>query len=119
LLIAAATRFRAYSCFWAPLASALMALLDFSVAWIGGYLAFRSDSELAGKVFKGLMGDLAKDPADVQHVDYPGPWEQADVIAVDFVAVRKDVLMRVDLRGRQAVHAPRTGCRANGARPSR
>ena len=80
-------------------AKAKMALLDFSVAWTGGYLAFRSDSEIAGKVFKGLMGDLAKDPADVQHVDYPGPWEQADVIAVDFVAVRKDVRMRVDLRG--------------------
>jgi len=44
------------------------------------------------------MGDLAKDPADVKHVDYPGPWEQADVIGLDFVAVRKDVRMRVDLR---------------------
>jgi hypothetical protein len=74
-------------------------LIDFSVAWDGGYRAFRSDGEMAGKVFRGLMGDMAKNPEDVKAKEYPGPWEQAGMIGTEFQAVRKDVRMSVDVRG--------------------
>ncbi|MBK6452033.1 MAG: hypothetical protein KBF50_03145 [Steroidobacteraceae bacterium] len=40
-------------------------MIDFSVAWDGGYRAFRADGGILGKVFKGLLGDLAKIPEDV------------------------------------------------------
>ena len=73
--------------------------IHFSVAWDGGYRAFREDGEMAGKVFKGLLGDMAKNPEDVKSQEYPGPWEQADQIGTDFQAVRKDVRMSVDVRG--------------------
>ena len=73
-------------------------LIDFSVAWDGGYRAFRADGAMVGKVSKGLMGDMARNPEDVQAPEYPGPWEQAGMIGTDFQAVRRDVRMSVDVR---------------------
>lgn len=74
-------------------------MVDFAVEWSGGYRQLRSDAELGGKVVKGLMGDLAKDAPEAKATEYPGPWEQAQVVVMSFVAVKQDVMMSADIRG--------------------
>lgn len=89
-------------------------LIDFRVAWERGYMTQREESDMAGKVMKGLMGDMAKDPKDVKVEEYPGPWEQASVVAMSFCAVRKDVRMCVDIRGTSLANAQAAVTRAMG-----
>jgi hypothetical protein len=74
-------------------------LLSFTVRWDGGYRQWRSDREIAHQVMGALTGDETPAGAGSADAEYPGPWEMADVIATDFVAVRGDVLMKVDIRG--------------------
>jgi len=80
-----------------------LGLVDFKVDWRGGYRDWRSDREMASSVIQGLLGGNANAPDDaaptVDAVTYPGPWEKADLIAMSFVAVRQDVIMRIDIRG--------------------
>ncbi|MEO8017945.1 MAG: hypothetical protein ABI769_09035 [Pseudomonadota bacterium] len=78
-------------------------LISFSVSWERGYQNFRSDRDLGNKVVSGLLGGDAKAPeataAAAAAAQYPGPWEKADVVVLDFAAVRGDVLMKIDIRG--------------------
>jgi hypothetical protein len=69
------------------------------VSWDRGYQNFRSDRDIGSKTLAAVFGDNAKDPSKVEPGDYPGPWEKADVIVLDFAAVRDDVLMKIDIRG--------------------
>jgi hypothetical protein len=50
-----------------------------------------------------LLGGDAKAPETATDaaaaVKYPGPWEKADVVVLDFAAVRGDVIMKIDIRG--------------------
>ncbi len=71
--------------------------MDVSVAWSGGYRIIREEPIMAASVMKGLLGDQAKDPGDIKPVSIPGPWEQA-AVTMDFLAVKHDRLVRIDLR---------------------
>jgi len=78
-------------------------LVSFSVGWTRGYQSWRSDRDLGAKVVGSLLGGEAKEPDAAANaaaaVKYPGPWEKADVVVMDFVAVRGDVIMKIDIRG--------------------
>jgi hypothetical protein len=75
-------------------------VVSFSVGWTRGYQNWRSDREIGSKAITALLGDNSKGPAtDAPTAEYPGPWEKADVIVMDFVAVRGDVMMKIDIRG--------------------
>jgi hypothetical protein len=75
-------------------------LVKFSVGWTRGYQTWRSDRELGSKAISALLGNDAKEPAaETSTTEYPGPWEKADVVVMDFVAVRGDVIMKIDIRG--------------------
>ena len=88
-------------------------LIDFSVAWDGGYRSFREGAANAATVMSGLLGGLAKDPGDAKPQEHAGPWEEADAAMLAFRAVRKDVLMSVDTRGTSTDNARTIVCPMN------
>jgi hypothetical protein len=69
--------------------------LELKVSWSGGYGAIREQAQMARQIMGTLMGS----PPQGEKADeaIPGPWDEAE-ITTDFMAVKKDVLMRVDLR---------------------
>lgn len=69
---------------------------DFKVSWQGGYRTIREEPAMAAGVMKGLIGGAAGGAAPASE-SIPGPWEQAAVTS-ELLAVKKDVLMRADLR---------------------
>jgi hypothetical protein len=68
--------------------------LEVKVRWRGGFADLRDSVQLAGKVMSSLMGGAGPSPESAQ---LAGPWDEA-AVAVDFMAVRKDVIVRIDLR---------------------
>ncbi|MEP7243751.1 MAG: hypothetical protein ABI885_08690 [Gammaproteobacteria bacterium] len=77
--------------------------LDLKVEWTGGYHTLREEAQMAGQIMSTLTGLEAKpnakaDGAAATAAAGPaGPWEDS-ATTIHFMAVKKDVLMRVDLR---------------------
>jgi hypothetical protein len=70
--------------------------LELEVSWTNGYRTLREETQMAGQIMASLTGGEAKEPAATPAV-ISGPWEEA-ATTIHFMAVKKDVLMRVDLR---------------------
>ena len=68
--------------------------MEVKVRWHGGFADIRESVQMAGKVMSSLVGGAAPPPASAK---INGPWDEA-AAAVDFMAVRKDVIVRIDLR---------------------
>jgi hypothetical protein len=69
--------------------------LELKVSWSGGYRTIREEAQMAGQIMGTLMGSEAKDAKAAEAI--PGPWDEA-ATTFHFMAVKNDVLMRVDLR---------------------
>lgn len=68
--------------------------MEVKLGWRGGFADLRDSVQLAGKVMSSLVGGAGPSPEDAK---IEGPWDEA-AVAVDFMAVRKDVIVRIDLR---------------------
>jgi hypothetical protein len=69
--------------------------LELKVSWSGGYGTIREEAQMAGQIMGTLMGSAPKGEKAAEAI--PGPWDEA-AVTIDFMAVKKDVLMRIDLR---------------------
>jgi hypothetical protein len=73
-------------------------IYELNFTWQGGYAAFRSDAHVT-KVGIGAMGGAPKAPEDALPKGAAGdPWERAGVESNDFVALKKDVRIKIDQR---------------------
>ncbi|MEO8308496.1 MAG: hypothetical protein ABI616_10720 [Pseudomonadota bacterium] len=68
--------------------------MEVKLRWRGGFADLRDSVQLAGKVISSLVGGTAPPP---ESANIEGPWDEAAAV-VDFMAVRKDVIVRIDLR---------------------
>ena len=72
--------------------------MEVNLGWRGGFADLRDSVQLAGQVMSSLMGGGASSgEAAPESAKIEGPWDEA-ASTVDFMAVRKDVIVRIDLR---------------------
>jgi hypothetical protein len=72
--------------------------MEVKVRWHGGFADIRDSVQMAGKVMTSLVGgDASGGAAAPESAKIEGPWDEA-AATVDFMAVRKDVIVRIDLR---------------------
>ena len=73
--------------------------MEVNLRWRGGFADLRDSVQLAGKVMSSLVGGGASggEAAAPESAKIEGPWDEA-ASTVDFMAVRKDVIVRIDLR---------------------
>ena len=72
--------------------------MEVKLRWRGGFADLRESVQLAGKVISSLIGggNSGGEAAAPEAAKIEGPWDEA-ASAVDFMAVRKDVIVHIDL----------------------
>jgi len=73
---------------------------ELNITWRGGYAAFRSDSHVAGLMGKAMGGGASSKSEDdsLPKAAADDPWERGGVQYNDFVALKKDVRIKIDQR---------------------
>ncbi len=72
---------------------------DLNITWRGGYAAFRSDSHVASLMGRAMGGNgSSKSDDNLPKASSDDPWERGGVQYNDFVALKKDVRIKIDQR---------------------